>query len=690
MSPASNDANKNDANKNDAKKPSSVDPTQPLHEQFPYRQSRNVQGLQRSPSPASSRWQRWRASAAAGSLAINLLAAHALRAQAPLDLPNAQETQSPPASASVEAGAEAPSQVPAEGAPSLDSQSAAAVHDPPSRVARLSVLNGNVSTEPASANTFVAGEVNDVLTTGDRVYTDAAGGAAELEAGQLALRLGAGTDLSVSALTDTVAQFGVASGAVHLRSFNLVADTEVELDSPDAAVTVLDPGDVRVDVDAAAHTTTVSVLTGRVQVDSPGATQILTAGQRIRLHGGDPAMGATLYTEPLALADADALDSFSGTRDSAYSSGTDAISGYVSPDTVGGADLAGAGAWDASDDGPIWYPVVATGWRPYCDGHWRYLRPWGWTWIGNEPWGFAPFHYGRWTLHGGRWGWIPGSPVVRPVYAPALVAFAGGTRFSAAGANAGRGGNGNGSGTGGTSGIAAWFPLGPHEPYLPPYSGTVSYRNRVNASNIYNANPAEVRALYSRRAADAFPAPAPADRTYGNRLVGTVAVSETNFAEGRPVARSFLPLSAESLAAAPVLAHAPKAPVRLDHPRDPNDPAVVAGPALAQPPTLARPSTLPGILPGQTSADLAHGATAAAPAPGVTFFHRVDPPSRPLYGAPQRTFSGTESPASNRATGQHEIRPAPGAIPRGEAPRAAPAHPAPAPSSTPAPSGRPH
>ena len=53
---------------------------------------------------------------------------------------------------------------------------------------------------------------------------------------------------------------------------------------------------------------------------------------------------------------------------------------------------------------------VAVDWAPYSVGHWAYIRPWGWTWVDAAPWGFAPFHYGRWVHVGGPhgWGWIPG------------------------------------------------------------------------------------------------------------------------------------------------------------------------------------------------------------------------------------------------------------------------------------------
>ena len=124
---------------------------------------------------------------------------------------------------------------------------------------------------------------------------------------------------------------------------------------------------------------------------------------------------------------------------------------------TGSQDLDTYGAWQTAPDyGPVWVPTgVAVGWAPYRYGHWVWMAPWGWTWVEDEPWGFAPFHYGRWVFVGGAWGWVPGPVGVRPVYAPALVAWVGGTpgfSFSVA--------------IGGGGGIG-WFPLGPREVFVP-------------------------------------------------------------------------------------------------------------------------------------------------------------------------------------------------------------------------------
>src|SRR5687767_9319945 len=75
------------------------------------------------------------------------------------------------------------------------------------------------------------------------------------------------------------------------------------------------------------------------------------------------------------------------------------------------SELSPHGRWvDTPEYGLIWIPHARSArWRPYSDGEWRYTRH-GWTFVSYDPWGWAPFHYGRWTFraHLGGWCWIPG------------------------------------------------------------------------------------------------------------------------------------------------------------------------------------------------------------------------------------------------------------------------------------------
>ncbi|MGH8504578.1 MAG: DUF6600 domain-containing protein, partial [Stenotrophobium sp.] len=108
---------------------------------------------------------------------------------------------------------------------------------------------------------------------------------------------------------------------------------------------------------------------------------------------------------------------------------------------------------------------------------------WGWTWIDDAPWGYAPFHYGRWAYVGGVWGWMPGPRHVRAVYSPALVAFYGGGRWGVT------------VGTGGAP--VGWCPLGPGEVYVPPYRVTHRYFTRINVTNVVNINRTTINNYYN-------------------------------------------------------------------------------------------------------------------------------------------------------------------------------------------------
>ncbi len=425
--------------------------------------------------------------------------------------------------------------------------------DPPARVARVSVLQGNVSLQPSGVEDFSPASLNYPLTSGDRIYSDV-GSLTELEAGGLAVRLGSGTDLSVTSMTDQLAQFGLGQGSVHIRSYDFDPNSTLEVDTPNVAVTVLAAGDVRVDVAPDGSSTQVTLLSGQARVDGPGFQQQLQPGESLQLTGSEP-----VYAQDVRRPRGDALDRFSNERDSAFQSSVAMESDYVNPDTIGAADLGQYGDWSNDGDyGAVWYPRgVAVDWQPYSFGHWAYIAPWGWTWVENEPWGFAPFHYGRWARFGPRWGWIPGPRVVRPVYSPALVAF-----------------------VSGGVGVTAWFPLGPREPYVPWYRTSSLYANRINVTNIYNRNTVEVRNIYNQRTTNIYINNTTVNRVYVNRQVATVAVPQNAFAGGRSVHEVSMHVSPQQFANAPVLMHPAATPTR----------AIMApAPARVLPPSINRP-----------------------------------------------------------------------------------------------------
>lgn len=73
------------------------------------------------------------------------------------------------------------------------------------------------------------------------------------------------------------------------------------------------------------------------------------------------------------------------------------------------SDLSPYGRWiDYPNYGRVWI-CNDPGFRPYySNGHWAYTS-FGWTWVSNYRWGWAPFHYGRWAYDNAfGWFWVPG------------------------------------------------------------------------------------------------------------------------------------------------------------------------------------------------------------------------------------------------------------------------------------------
>jgi hypothetical protein len=78
------------------------------------------------------------------------------------------------------------------------------------------------------------------------------------------------------------------------------------------------------------------------------------------------------------------------------------------------------GDWvEVGDYGYCWHPRdVSDDWRPYSDGHWVYTDA-GWTWVSDEPYGWAVYHYGRWSrVERVGWVWVPDTE-----WAPAWVSW---------------------------------------------------------------------------------------------------------------------------------------------------------------------------------------------------------------------------------------------------------------------------
>jgi hypothetical protein len=567
--------------------------------------------------------------------------------------------------------------------------SAAAHADPPYRVARLAYESGAVSFSPAGESEWAHAAVNRPLVTGDRLWVDA-GSRAELQLGGTAIRIGDQTSLSLLNVDDRIAQVQLTQGVLDIRVWRLDANQAVEIDTPNLAYSIRRPGSYRVDVDARDGSTAVTVRSGEATLYGEGNAFRLRPGETWRFFDTALRDYDTFAPEPF-----DDLARWAMARDRRWEQSVSAR--HVPRELIGFEDLDEYGTWrQVPDYGYVWVPTrVSRDWAPYREGHWSWVDPWGWTWIDDAPWGFAPSHYGRWAFVQSRWCWVPGPASVRPVYAPALVAFVGGSNFSVS-INLGGGG-----------GAIGWFPLGPRDVYRPTYQVSRDYFTRVNTSNTV-VNVTQVINVYNTRTVTNV-------RYVNQRVPGAViAVPAAAFVQSRPVAREVVRVRSESVAPQALVSAPPVAPARASFfgsrpaQRKPPEQAFnrqVVAQTQPPPPSRSIESRLPALQanPGRAAAPAPSAPAPAAPVQQPSPQVKVVPATQPTAAAPPPTPAASRaerrSPRPQRGEGMAPGRGAPGAsaptspaTPPAAASSTAPvARPAPVPpaASPPGPASRP-
>lgn len=394
-------------------------------------------------------------------------------------------------------------------------------NDPPSRAARMQFMSGSVSVQPHGTDEWAAGALNRPLTNSDNIWADK-DSRAEINVGSGLIRIDSESSLTLTNIADNGVQLQLHQGAMFLHVRNLDDGENYEVDTPNQAFTVLKPGDYRFDVNPDADTTVVTVWRGEGESAGDGPAVRIRENEQARFSNG-----TSLKNEMHAAPEFDAFDQWAQSRDQRFDHSQSAR--YVSPNVVGSDDLDEYGSWRNSPEyGNVWVPSgVAYDWAPYRNGHWIWVSPWGWTWVEDEPWGYAPFHYGRWVYYDNYWGWAPGPYYARPYYAPALVAWFGG------------GGWGVGFGFGGGYG---WCPLGFGEPFIPWYGVSYGYFNRVNITNTHITN---ITNVYNNTYINRNGLHGGEPLRYANlkNRNGFTAVSRDTLVNSRPVARNNIRVS---------------------------------------------------------------------------------------------------------------------------------------------------
>jgi hypothetical protein len=342
-----------------------------------------------------------------------------------------------------------------QGADTAESQEDAIGRTPP----RLSSTWGEVSFWRPGAQDWAQAQSNTPLAPGDLLYTGPQGNL-EIQIGARAfVRGGPNTQLGLENQEPDFLQFKVTAGNASFDLRTVEPGRTVEVDTPNAVFTIEHEGYYRVDV-TSQSTSFIARRGGQATASYPGGEAVaIEPSENVVIEGTDSPQ-VTSYAAPQL----DEWDKWNYDRTDHL---LDAVSArYVSPGIYGVDDLDVYGTWRIVPSyGAVWVPrEVPSEWVPYSTGAWVHDPYYGWTWVDTEPWGWAPYHYGRWVYVNGFWAWAPGPVVVRPAYAPALVAF-----FGEPSAGVGVSVS--------ISPVVGWVALGWGEPCV-PWWGSEGFRHR--------------------------------------------------------------------------------------------------------------------------------------------------------------------------------------------------------------------
>ena len=531
--------------------------------------------------------------------------------------------------------------------------------EPPARVGRVSLVSGALAFYGPGDSDWSVAKVNLPVVAGAWLATDPQS-RAELRIGADSLDLANDTQLEFGELRDRVMQIALSQGRIDLHLRRLQQDETAEIDVPHGGVWLLQPGVYDIDSGGPDRPARITVFEGSAHFAGGGVDTVVNAGDGLVLSGGDTLSAAVEHAAP--------DDFVRWCRAHDYDEKRVASTHHVSPAMTGYEELDEYGEWAAAPTyGEVWYPrSVPVGWAPYREGRWVWVEPWGWNWVDDAPWGFAPCHYGRWAHIDDRWGWVPGELVPAPVYAPALVAFIPPPAIGVAvpvPVDAGP--------------PVGWFPLAPGEVYWPAYTRNPTYIRNVNITNV---NITKIDTVIAARPAAGDPPPQVVSQQFANRAAATVVPARA-LVESRPVAAAAVAVPPQVLRQAAVAVTPPVLP-------RPPAPAPAARPpastAAAQPAGHAMPpapggATVPAPPAPATTAQSKPAGPGAAHPPARPNFSELAPAPRvsPMAEVPRKspaTPPGGQAPAAG-AHPPSATAPAPPAAANATPPAPAPGHP---------------
>ena len=306
----------------------------------------------------------------------------------------AQQT-TPQAATSDKAAATTSSQSPASSTPDIQP-----------RAVRLSEMQGEVKVDRNLGSGFEDALLNLPITQGMKLGTGAGLAEVEFEDNSLLLLTPYTTVefplLALQGSGSTASTIDVERGEVYVdlarkagNEFRLVFGSDNVLLEPSSHVRLQLTSD----------RASLAVISGKVQVQSPAGATAVEKNKTIDIALADP---ANFSVDKHVLA-----SSYDGWEQGAVDYHQHYASNIASLDPTrryGISDLDYYGHFvNVAGCGRLWRPYLASAaWDPFTNGTWVWYPGAGYSWVSPYPWGWTPYHSGRWEYCSTGWGWRPG------------------------------------------------------------------------------------------------------------------------------------------------------------------------------------------------------------------------------------------------------------------------------------------
>ncbi|MGE5343696.1 MAG: DUF6600 domain-containing protein [Candidatus Omnitrophota bacterium] len=278
------------------------------------------------------------------------------------------------------------------------------------KVLRMKFAEGETYVKRSYDDAMEEGTINLPIFEKDTAGTT--DGRIEIYLGRLNyLRLDYDTEVvfdTVPELRKTNLALKVNHGGIYLDIDAMDYERDIEIQTPDCGVFLLDKGSYRINVTEGGRTE-VYVYEGVAEVAGDGYSRNVRENQKITMLDGSVREKPFYFNAN----DSDEFDTWNTDRNKLLSSARYTTSRYLENGYEDYEyELSRNGRWryDSNFRSYVWIPYnVSSDWIPYSYGRWVWNPHYGYVWTDYDSWGFFTHHYGRWQWDPiYHWYWIPG------------------------------------------------------------------------------------------------------------------------------------------------------------------------------------------------------------------------------------------------------------------------------------------